>query len=95
MEIFPKADVIAFGSFATQLYLPDGDIDIAILTNNEYPPSQIYTNLNKHLQSHPQLFSNIDYIRKSKVPLIKFEYEHTQFDISVDKTDGIAQIKYI
>lgn len=31
--MFPKCDVIPFGSFATQLYLPDGDIDIAVLTN--------------------------------------------------------------
>ena len=31
-EMFPKVKVIAFGSFATQLYLPDGDVDVAVLT---------------------------------------------------------------
>lgn len=34
LEFFPKAEVVAFGSFATQLYLPDGDVDIAVLTKN-------------------------------------------------------------
>lgn len=33
IEMFPKAEVVPFGSFATQLYLPDGDIDVAVLTN--------------------------------------------------------------
>ena len=37
----------------------------------------------------------MEYIRKSKVPLIKFEYEDTHFDISVDKADGISQVKYV
>lgn len=34
--MFPEVSVIAFGSFATQLYLPDGDVDVAILTNGHY-----------------------------------------------------------
>lgn len=37
----------------------------------------------------------MEYIRKSKVPLIKFNYENIHFDISVDKSDGIHQIKYV
>ena len=37
----------------------------------------------------------MEHIKKSKVPLIKFEYQGTHFDISVDKADGISQVKYV
>ena len=30
-EVVPECEVKVFGSFATKLYLPDGDIDIAVL----------------------------------------------------------------
>lgn len=32
----PGVEVLCFGSFATQLYLPDGDIDMAVLTHGKY-----------------------------------------------------------
>ena len=40
---------------------------------------------------------DIEYIRKSKVPLIKFIHTDTalQFDISVNKLDGIKQIEQV
>lgn len=74
--MFPKCDVIFFGSFATQLYLPDGDIDIAVLTNGQYEATDVYNKINKFLcsRSNAAIFTNVEYIRKSKVPLIKFNY---------------------
>ena len=35
-KLFPRAKVLVFGSFATKLYLPDGDVDIAVLTDGHY-----------------------------------------------------------
>lgn len=89
--------MIPFGSFATQLYLPDGDIDIAVLTNNNFELTESYNKIHRMLtnRQNSSLFKNIEYIRKSKVPLIKFMYEGIQIDISVDKTDGIEQLKYV
>ena len=88
-----------FGSFATQLYLPDGDIDIVVLTNGRYQISEVYTKIHKHLTLQPSLYTDLQYIRKSKVPLIKFIYKEedleVQFDISVDKADGIYQLEYV
>ena len=42
-------------------------------------------------------YSEIQYIRKSKVPLIKFVASENgvQIDISVDKADGIEQLSYV
>ena len=36
LSIFPEVTVETFGSFATKLYLPDGDIDIVVLTNGQF-----------------------------------------------------------
>ena len=43
------------------------------------------------------IFTDIEYIRKSKVPLIKFIHAETslQFDISVNKLDGVKQIEHV
>jgi DNA polymerase sigma len=77
--------------------LPDGDIDIAVLTNGEYEVTEVYNRINKFLcsRSNSNIFTNVEYIRKSKVPLIKFNFEEIHFDISVDKSDGIHQISYV
>jgi non-canonical poly(A) RNA polymerase PAPD5/7 len=34
VEKYPTAKVEYFGSFATKLYLPDGDIDITVLLDD-------------------------------------------------------------
>lgn len=51
------ANVEIFGSFATKLYLPDGDIDIAVLTNNKYEVTTVYNKIHKALQNDPVLFT--------------------------------------
>lgn len=33
-EKYPQASVEYFGSFATKLYLPDGDIDVTVLIDD-------------------------------------------------------------
>jgi len=42
-------------------------------------------------------FCDIQYIRHSKVPLIKFVHIDTQlpFDVSVNKRDGLFQIEHV
>jgi DNA polymerase sigma len=34
LEKYPNAQVKYFGSFATKLYLPDGDIDVTVLIDD-------------------------------------------------------------
>lgn len=47
MQMFPGLQVFPFGSFATQLYLPDGDIDIVVVTNGKYNVSDVYNKIHK------------------------------------------------
>ena len=34
VQKYPQAQVKYFGSFATKMYLPDGDIDVTVLIDN-------------------------------------------------------------
>lgn len=49
MEIIPDCSVEIFGSFATKLYLPDGDIDMVVLTNGKHEATDVYSKIHKHL----------------------------------------------
>jgi non-canonical poly(A) RNA polymerase PAPD5/7 len=48
----------------------------------------------KIVNEREDLFSNINLVTNAKVPLIKFEEKETTFnyDISINKTDGIKQL---
>ena len=88
-----ECQVRAFGSFATGLYLPDGDIDVAVLIETDNV-KQVYDIIHATIRSRRDKYCDIDYIRKSKVPLIKFHTveDDIQFDISVNKEDGIKRL---
>jgi non-canonical poly(A) RNA polymerase PAPD5/7 len=92
-ETIGDCEVKAFGSFATGLYLPDGDIDVAILVDSQ-DDRKIYEAVYSALLKRGDEYCEIDYIRKSKVPLIKFIKTEgwIQFDVSVNKEDGIKQL---
>lgn len=88
-----ECEVKAFGSFATGLYLPDGDIDVAILIDG-HDDRKVYEALYTAITKRGDEYCEVDYIRKSKVPLIKFIKTDgwIQFDVSVNKADGIKQL---
>lgn len=47
--------------------------------------------------NNPDTFSEVNYIRSAKVPIIKFIYtkNNIHFDVSVNKFDGISQLKEV
>ena len=54
VEKYPTAKVEYFGSFATKLYLPDGDIDITVLLDDimEYEERGVYDAINRIVRKH-------------------------------------------
>lgn len=79
-----------FGSSALGLYLPDGDIDITIVTERE--ELSTLKAVHAKMQKDPN-YIRLDF-RRGKVPIIN---THTskydlQLDISVNKQDGLKQI---
>ena len=51
-EELPGITVKVFGSFATKLYLPDGDIDIVVMTNDCYETSHTYQLIYEKLKTN-------------------------------------------
>lgn len=89
---FPDAKVLPFGSFETKLYLPSGDLDLVIQSDN-----MIYMNKVTVLRAlantikRAGIANNVTIIAKAKVPIIKFvtNHGHLSVDISVNHINGV------
>ncbi|KAJ7264869.1 hypothetical protein B0H12DRAFT_1101213 [Mycena haematopus] len=92
---FPDASVFPFGSFATKLYLPLGDIDLVIRSQ-----SMAYADTNAVLHAlaatikRSKITNKVTIIAKAKVPIIKFvtnhEYGRFNVDLSINQDNGIV-----
>ncbi|KAJ7685750.1 hypothetical protein DFH06DRAFT_1159264, partial [Mycena polygramma] len=92
---FPDAAVFPFGSYATKLYLPLGDIDLVIRSQ-----SMAYSDTNSVLHAlaatikRSGITSKVTIIAKAKVPIVKFvtnhEYGRFNVDLSINQENGIV-----
>jgi len=94
-DSYPDAVVMVFGSCATNLNLPNSDIDLLVY----YPEVKEVTMLNKlcnNLVKHIEVQS-IEPLKFTKVPLIKLREKHTKInvDISFNRTNGIYCVKLV
>ncbi|KAF5372800.1 hypothetical protein D9757_011118 [Collybiopsis confluens] len=91
MSKFSDAQVFPFGSYATKLYLPTGDIDLVIL-------SETMRVTDKHLVlrslaeviKRNGIANHVSIIAKARVPIVKFvtSIGHIPVDISVNQGNG-------
>ncbi|KAH7929632.1 hypothetical protein BV22DRAFT_1056505 [Leucogyrophana mollusca] len=95
---FPDARVSPFGSYATKLYLPSGDIDLVIDSD-----SMAYSNKVTVLHAlantikRARITTKVTIIAKAKVPIIKFvtSFGRLNVDISVNQGNGIVAGKIV
>ncbi|KAI5917343.1 hypothetical protein F4810DRAFT_60744 [Camillea tinctor] len=95
---WPDADIYAFGSFMSGLYLPTADMDIAICSDSfvkrgipKYHTKSCLFTLRSFFHYHKIAFQDdIEVIHKAKVPLVKYTDSVTalKVDISFEKMDG-------
>ncbi|KAF9329289.1 hypothetical protein BG006_007600 [Podila minutissima] len=88
-QLWPDAQVIVFGSYETQLYLPSSDMDIVVLRKREFATSDLYT-LSSTLRREG-VAKELIVIAKARVPLVKFKETISDLpvDISFNITNGI------
>ena len=95
---WPDAEVYSFGSQDTELYLPQGDIDLVVLSKAMDSQSREGTlrEIASCLRSH-KLATNIQVIGRAKVPIIKFvcPYGHFHIDISINQANGLQTAHFI
>ncbi|KAE8214078.1 hypothetical protein CF327_g2486 [Tilletia walkeri] len=93
------ADVRPFGSHNTQLYLPEGDIDLVVLSSSMNTQSRevVLRNMAYILRTNNLTQGNVQVIAKAKVPIIKFicAYGDYKVDISVNQGNGLTAADYI
>ncbi|KAG6888367.1 hypothetical protein C0992_008669 [Termitomyces sp. T32_za158] len=89
---FPDASVHAFGSYATKLYLPLGDIDLVILSQSmAYSDKVTVLHALANTLRRAGITERVTIIAKAKVPIVKFVTTHGRFnvDISLNQDNGI------
>ncbi|KAL8277224.1 hypothetical protein RQP46_010397 [Phenoliferia psychrophenolica] len=93
--LWPDAQCGLFGSCATGLFLPDGDIDLAILSRSllPLPTTNILATLSRALLSS-SFASSVRQIPEARVPIIKFtttsRYGAVQCDLESQPSDTAA-----
>ncbi|GAC97082.1 hypothetical protein PHSY_004666 [Pseudozyma hubeiensis SY62] len=95
---FRDAEVHPFGSQETKLYLPQGDLDLVVVSNsmaNLRIQSALRT-MAACLRRH-NLATDVQVIAKAKVPIIKFvtTYARLKVDISLNHTNGLTTASYV
>ena len=100
---YPEYHCILYGSFKTDLSLPDSDIDVLILSKEgkeeEISKNKITDDALKKVHELFQSTKSFSYLEviKAKVPIIKCTYKETNInvDISFFRKNGFSAVKTI
>ncbi|KAJ3916870.1 hypothetical protein F5877DRAFT_45742 [Lentinula edodes] len=85
------ADVYPFGSYATKLYLPTGDIDLVVMSETmRMTDKHVVLRSLAEVIKRNGIASNVSIIAKAKVPIIKFvtTHGHIPVDVSINQGNG-------
>ncbi|KAI7901830.1 uncharacterized protein BX663DRAFT_487118 [Cokeromyces recurvatus] len=90
----PEAKVTVFGSYSTQLYLPNSDIDLVV----QFPPSvQVRLRRIAHILESEEICREPHIIEQATVPVIKLQDIMTKLkvDIILNSTSGVDSARRI
>lgn len=96
-EFWPDADLLIFGSYATDLYLPGSDIDCVINSKHKDKDSrQALYSLSTFLK-RKGLAQQMEVIANARVPIIKFVDPDSllHIDVSFERTNGVEAANLI
>eukprot|EP00184_Porphyridium_aerugineum_P004070 CAMPEP_0184694084 /NCGR_PEP_ID=MMETSP0313-20130426/2140_1 /TAXON_ID=2792 /ORGANISM="Porphyridium aerugineum, Strain SAG 1380-2" /LENGTH=686 /DNA_ID=CAMNT_0027152309 /DNA_START=64 /DNA_END=2124 /DNA_ORIENTATION=- len=98
-KLWHDAEVITFGSFATNLYLPGSDIDICVLNAGEPTNHTALFKLSDQLRRDSESFCQVTTISGAKVPILKIVSQEkatggmrVKCDISFGQANGIGSV---
>jgi len=94
-QLWPKAVVEVFGSFATGLYLPTSDIDLVVIGTWAHLP--LHTLENALLDSKISKTGQVRVLDKASVPIIKLTDQvcDVKVDISFNMNNGVKSAQLI
>ena len=91
-SLFPSSNLRPFGSYATKLYLPIGDIDCCLFG----APATALHQLHRALEREGWA-SYLEHITSARIPIVKFMDRSTglRVDVCQDQTVGLEAAQYI
>ena len=91
-SLFPSSNLRPFGSYATKLYLPMGDLDCCLFN----APSTALHQLHRALEREGWA-SYLEHITSARIPIVKFLDRSTglRVDICQDQSVGLEAAQYI
>ena len=91
-SLFPSSNLRPFGSYATKLYLPMGDIDCCLFD----APTTALHQLHRALEREGWV-SYLEHITSARIPIIKFMDRSSglRVDVCVEQTVGLEAAQYI
>ncbi|KAK4225122.1 putative Poly(A) RNA polymerase protein [Podospora fimiseda] len=102
-EMYKDADIYAFGSFPSGLYLPTGDMDLVLLSDKfrnrgvpMYATTSALFRFRDRLNQHQIPYQgDVELITKARVPLVKYVDRKTglKVDVSFENSSGLEAIK--
>ncbi len=92
-QLYPRAQVKVFGSFATGLYLPKSDVDLQVF----FPERNELDMMKRISNALVGTCTSIEQIKSAKVPIIKLQDKATliNVDISFNRSNGIYCVKLV
>ena len=93
--VYPDAQVVVFGSCATELNLPNSDIDLLVYNMTAREQSMISKLTSALILA--ELPRSIEPLKNAKVPIIKMQDKKTMIniDISFNRTNGVHCVKLV
>ncbi|KAK1402441.1 hypothetical protein POM88_002046 [Heracleum sosnowskyi] len=83
-----SAEVVPYGSFRLQAYLPSSDLDVVVIGPRYTSKDQFFSQLLEMILCHPET-SNVRSIESGKVPLIKFRMYEVAVDVAYARIDDL------
>lgn len=96
-QLWPDSRLLPFGSYATDLYLPQSDIDCCVISEGKNKNSKSFLYELASFLKYKKLATRVEVIAGARIPIIKFVELESQihFDVCFEQDSGITVAKMV
>ncbi|XBW38467.1 hypothetical protein QEN19_004057 [Hanseniaspora menglaensis] len=96
-QLWPDSQLLPFGSYATDLYLPQSDIDCCVISEGKNKNSKSFLYELASFLKYKKLAIRVEVIASARIPIIKFVEAESgiHFDVCFEQDSGITVAKMV
>ena len=96
-QLWPDSRLLPFGSYATDLYLPQSDIDCCVISEGKNKNNKSYLYELASFLKYKKLAIKVEVIASARIPIIKFVEAESgiNFDVCFEQESGITIAKMV